>query len=96
MASPIPTSAAATVITNSAKICPVSRWSCRYWLKAASEHAVDAGREQHGRIEEQQRQADHSVSSFRAITTAPISAASSRTETTSNGSTNPWNRDFPT
>src|SRR5256885_6225529 len=50
----------------------------------------------YGPEHQHEREVDHSASSFRAITTAPISAASSNIETTSNGSTNPEKSDAPT
>src|SRR5207245_4989512 len=51
------------------------------------QHAVDAGREENAGEDEGKHQADHPDSSFRAITTAPTSAARSRTDTISKGST---------
>ena len=50
----------------------------------AREHAVDAGAEQE-RAEEEELVEQHRPQSFRARTTAPISAPSRSTPTTSNG-----------
>src|SRR5918995_4865208 len=63
---------------------------------APSEHAVDPGREQGGRQEQHEREPDHGRSSFLESTIAPISAARSRSEITSNGRTNRLKSDVPT